>query len=420
MNTESPDMVNGSGVSVGGQPDVPKRRRGRPRKLIRTVTELSTEAAIEDEEVQSVLEYAKNDRNFVVNSHNSNIEHEDVETWYRRHSLCHSLLSNEKTLELIRIFQTGDAKASARAMEKLITHNQRLVASVANRYRGRLPFMDLVQEGNIGLQKSIERFDYVRYNILSTFAIWWIRRSITLAIGRMGFPLKVSDHALTDLAKIWNLTNELHASLERYPTEDEILDGAQKFMSKKTALALLRVSQPPVYIDMVSPESSSSGALTGHNKISDEFAISSDSLVMAKSDLELAETQVNAIVTAIKALADSGIISRAWESVFYSCYGLCGRVYGDTYEEIGKAHDMTRENVRLIANNNVWVCLYRHTPESYKLPRKKDFEMTLRSVPDLVSMTGIQVDFFQYQDNGGKFPPIGIKYGKRRGKKIKP
>jgi RNA polymerase primary sigma factor len=141
------------------------------------------------------------------------------------------LLSHKEEIELGRRARSGDSEARNRLVEK----NLRLAVSVARKYRGQgLPFEDLIQEGNIGLMKAVEKFDPEMGNRFSTYATWWIRQSIQRALGDKGREIRLPTHMNEKLRKVRKAHGELVAELHREPTLQETADQLGWEASKVT------------------------------------------------------------------------------------------------------------------------------------------------------------------------------------------
>jgi RNA polymerase primary sigma factor len=131
------------------------------------------------------------------------------------------LLTHKEEIDLSKRAKQGEKKARHRLIEK----NLRLVVSVAKKYRGYgLPFEDLIQEGNIGLMKAVEKFDPERGFRFSTYATWWIRQAVQRAVTDKGRTIRVPVHMIEKISKVFRAHNELSAELEREPTEEEVAE----------------------------------------------------------------------------------------------------------------------------------------------------------------------------------------------------
>ena len=134
------------------------------------------------------------------------------------------------------------------AREHLIKANTRLVVSIAKRYMGRgVHFLDLIQEGNLGLMKAVEKYDYHRGFRFSTYATWWIRQTITRSIADQGRTIRVPVHMIDRIRQLYKLTHEMEQKLGRIPTVDELAEEMN--LSQRKVQWMLRVSWLPLSLD---------------------------------------------------------------------------------------------------------------------------------------------------------------------------
>ena len=165
-----------------------------------------------------------------------------------RSSKCELARSNggcppPRKLELQELVEDGEL-----AREHLIKANTRLVVSVAKRYIGRgVPFLDLIQEGNLGLMKAVEKYEYQRGFRFSTYATWWIRQTITRSIADQGRTIRVPVHMVDRIRQLYKLTHELEQQLGRLPTNDELAEKLETTTPKIEWM--LRVSWLPLSLE---------------------------------------------------------------------------------------------------------------------------------------------------------------------------
>jgi RNA polymerase primary sigma factor len=152
-------------------------------------------------------------------------------------------ISDDELDELILVKEVGDA-----ARAHLIRANTRLVVSIAKKYRGRgLQFLDLIQEGNVGLMKAVEKYDYRRGNRFSTYATWWIRQAVTRALANHGRTIRIPAHLGGRISKLYQVAQELEQELGRQPSAEEIAENMD--LPADRVRWMLRTSRQPVHLE---------------------------------------------------------------------------------------------------------------------------------------------------------------------------
>ena len=285
------------------------------------ITDDDDDILIDDEDVENDVEMEKIDLSVP-----DGVSIEDPVRMYLKEIGKVPLLTAEEEIELAKRMELGDEEAKKRLAEA----NLRLVVSIAKRYVGRgMLFLDLIQEGNLGLIKAVEKFDYRKGYKFSTYATWWIRQAITRAIADQARTIRIPVHMVETINKLIRVSRQLLQELGREPSPEEI--AAEMNMPVERVREILKISQEPVSLE--TPIGEEEDSHLGDFIQDDNVPVPADAAAFTLLKEQLVEV--------LSTLTDRE------QKVLRLRFGLDdGRAR--TLEEVGKEFNVTRERIRQI------------------------------------------------------------------------
>ena len=297
-------------------------------KLVENKIEVVAEADVDSSTGDARLKPKEETEEIILNDEDitKDININDPVRMYLKEIGRISLLSSTEEMEISQRVAEGDEDAKRILAES----NLRLVVSIAKRYVGRgLLFLDLIQEGNIGLMKAVEKFDYDKGYKFSTYATWWIRQAITRALADQARTIRVPVHMVETINKMSRVQRQLTLELNREPSEEEI---AKKMgVGVEKVREVLKISQEPVSLETPIGEEEDSHL---GDFLKDESSLSPEEY----TENEILKEEIKEVLMSLQA-REQEVLELRFGLIDGTCH---------TLEEVGKKFNVTRERIRQI------------------------------------------------------------------------